>query len=284
MAISVDPTFKKTLLEDGVAVFRGLLSPEEVDQARACFDWSLDNPSPIAIDDSADDYIMRIDNHHPDSHEVYGDLVRTLPFAKLLKEVWDSEHIWYSAEETFWKKGNLQGTLYDGRTPWHQDTAYAPFGGPHWVNCWISFDSVPKSYSLEAIRGSHRGTLYDGCAFDPSDPTAPLWGDKIDPPLPRLPNIEAERKADPTSWDVVSFDVEPGDVVFVHPGCLHGGATVDGQFTERHTVVLRFFGDAAVWGDLPVNDDLDETQKKAAPGRIGEPGEPYRGPQFLQVY
>lgn len=285
MTTILDPTFKKTLLEDGIAVYRGLLNPEQLAIARECYDWSLDHPSPVAIDDSTDDYIMRIDNHNPDSLEaIYGEAVKKLPFAKLLKEVWDSEHIWFFREETFWKKGNLLGSPFDGRTPWHQDTSYAPFWGPHWVNCWISFDSVPASHSLEAIRGSHQGTLYDGCGFDPEDATAPLWGDKINPPLPRLPDIQADRKADPASWDVVSFDVEPGDVVFVHPGSLHGGATTDNEYGERHTVVLRFFGDDSVWGDLPVNNELTEQQKKAAPGRMGKPGEPFRSPEYMQLY
>ena len=45
--------------------------------------------------------------------------------------------------------------------------------------------------------------------------------------LPRLPNIEVERAADPGAFDIVSFASEPGDVLLVHPGSLHGGAPVD---------------------------------------------------------
>jgi hypothetical protein len=67
----------------------------------------------------------------------------------------------------------------------------------HWANAWISFEAVPKPNALEMIKGSHRGILYDGTNFlDANDPTAPLHGGSA---LPRLPDVEAERKTNRTS-------------------------------------------------------------------------------------
>lgn len=289
MAYKLDPEIKRTLLEDGMVKVPGLLDSDQLAHARKCFEWSLENPSPRAVrGDEPDGTIYRIDNDHPDALSVYADLARALPFADLLKQAWDSEHIWFLAEETFWKKGNA------GRTVWHQDTSYSHWAGEHIVNCWMSFDSVPKSHSLEVIRSSHHGTLYDGSAFDPEDPTAPLWGDQLDPPLPRLPDIERERAADPNSWDVVSYDVEPGDVILVHPSSLHGGAPVDESFGERRTLVLRYFGDDAVWSHhLPqpveeldaLMDGLTDDQMKATSGKEtrGKAGDPYRPGRHLQI-
>jgi hypothetical protein len=37
----------------------------------------------------------------------------------------------------------------------------------------------------------------------------------------------------------------------LHPHCLHGGAPVDAGCPNRHTLVLRFFGDDAVFRSLP---------------------------------
>src|SRR5260370_17178352 len=77
-----------------------------------------------------------------------------------------------------------------------------------------------------------------GSRFDADDDTAPLYQDGT---LPRLPNIEAERDR----WDIVSWAVEPGDVLVFHPGMLHGGApTLPSQ--RRRTLSLRFFGDDAI--------------------------------------
>ena len=69
--------------------------------------------------------------------------------------------------------------------------------------------------------------------------------------LPRLPDIEAERKEDPNAYDILSWATQPGDIVVFHPGMLHGGAPVDTKFKERHTLVLRFFGDEAKFRSLP---------------------------------
>src|SRR6185437_11895264 len=39
---------------------------------------------------------------------------------------------------------------------------------------WISFDAVAQQDSLEFVRGSHRGVLYNGSSFALDDDTAPL--------------------------------------------------------------------------------------------------------------
>jgi ectoine hydroxylase-related dioxygenase (phytanoyl-CoA dioxygenase family) len=49
----------------------------------------------------------------------------------------------------------------------------------------------------------------------------------------RLPNIEAER----ARWDIVSWAVEPGDVLVFHPGMLHGGAPTS-PGSRRRTLSL----------------------------------------------
>ena len=41
--------------------------------------------------------------------------------------------------------------------------------------------------------------------------------------FPRLPDISAEVEANPDAWDIVGFDVGPGDVVVIHPHCLSAG-------------------------------------------------------------
>lgn len=39
--------------------------------------------------------------------------------------------------------------------------------------------------------------------------------------------------------------------VFLHPRSIHGGAHVDAQTPDRHTLVLRFFGDDSTFRELP---------------------------------
>ena len=112
------------------------------------------------------------------------------------------------------------------RTPWHQDTPYLPVRGNDLAVLWISFDSLDEQRSLEFVRKSHRGILYDGSAFDPNDDTRGLYND---PAYPLLPDIESRRD----DFDLVTFPVEPGDVVVFHPSTLHGGGPTHQSETRR---------------------------------------------------
>ena len=154
----------------------------------------------------------------------------------------------------------------------------------HWGNAWISFEAVPKQNSLEIVRGSHRGILYDGTTFlDPNDPTQPLHGGGA---LPRLPDIEAQRKLDPDAYDILSWATEPGDVVVLHPGALHGGAPVDEAFPDRHTLVFRFFGDDATFRALPDHSDAGFARNgilfREEMATLNT-GDPFRHPTFRQL-
>lgn len=76
---------------------------------------------------------------------------------------------------------------------------------------------VPEAHeSLEFVKGSHLGPMDNTSAFDSDDDTKPILDD-LD-----LPDIEAERDA----HAIVSWAVEPGDVVVFHATVLHGGQVV----------------------------------------------------------
>jgi ectoine hydroxylase-related dioxygenase (phytanoyl-CoA dioxygenase family) len=265
---------------DGLIKLEKLLDAEMLSKCRVNYDWSVANPGPFAFNifDGTEHRTIN-DNSNPAAQTRYKDLVNSNVFADALAAVWGSEHVWFFAEEIFGKEGGKVG-----RSPWHQDTSYLPWVGAHWANLWISFEPLPKANTIEVVRGSHRGITYDGTTFtDPNDPTKPLHGGDA---WPRLPDIESDRKADPASWDVLSYGTEPGDVIMLHPHCLHGGAPVDANCPNRHTLVLRFFGDDATFRSLP-------EYSRAGYPRQGilfadelahlKDGAPFRSPTFLQI-
>jgi Phytanoyl-CoA dioxygenase (PhyH) len=268
----VDPEFKRALLEDGVAIQRGALTPPLLEALQTCFDWSYANPGPIALglEAGAPQGDNWRDYHNPEAIERYIDTIRSLPFAAVVKDVWDCEHIWYHGEETFLKRGVA------GRTAWHQDTPYVPWDGEHWVNCWISFDALPKGRAIEVVRGSHRGPKYED-AFGVYKGDAAKQAGVSESGRPFLPDIEAGRDTDNSPWDIVSFDIEPGDVVFFHPGSLHSGPPTGDLVQLRRTLVLRFFGDKAYWTDEPEAPGLSEVEIEILYGKTrGTPGESFR--------
>lgn len=277
----MDESVRKAFREDGAVVIRNVLGESQLAECRELYDWIVANPGPHGHAlYRGEDQVMtsHVDNAHPEAKERLEELVATLPFAEIFADLWGSKNVWYFSEEVFLKAGGV-----GSRTFWHQDTSYLPWAGNHWGNAWMSFEPIPKKNALEIVRGSHKGILYDGTTFEPGDPTDPLHGGDA---LPRLPDIEKERAANPDAYDILSWATEPGDVVFLHPGSLHGGATIDAECPERHTFVFRFFGDDATFSPLPAvsrsgyerNGNLyrDEVAVLNA-------GDPFRLPIFPQL-
>ena len=252
---------------DGVVCIRDALEPDLLEEAFRCFQWSLNHPTPSACtfyDSDVAEFYQ--DLCHPRGAAAYKALITEGPIADIVARLWGSDKVWFLYEQIFVKRGEATR-----RTPWHQDTSYLALEGDEVAVVWISFDAVDAAHSLEFIRGSHKDTLYNGSAFDAEDDTAPIYADG----LPRLPDIEANRPA----WDIVSFDVSPGDIVIFHPSTLHGGAATE-PGKQRRTLSLRFFGDDAVYAARPT--------QAPAPLIVGlhdalSPGDLFRHPAFPQL-
>jgi ectoine hydroxylase-related dioxygenase (phytanoyl-CoA dioxygenase family) len=276
----LDHSVRDAYRDDGAVLIEDCLDDDQLAACREALDWAAANPGPMAFQIfNGSAHQTHNDNANPLAKERLDALMPSLPFGPLLADLWGSEHVWYFAEEVFLKAGGKPG-----RSPWHQDTSYLPWDGEHWANAWISFESLPKHNSLEIVRGSHRGPLFNGTTFkNPDDPTDPLWGDDV---LPRLPDIEAERSVDPDAYDIISWAIDPGDVVVLHPASLHGGAPVDEACPERHTIVFRFFGDDATFRPLPERGNSLYARNGILFGEEMaklNPGEPFRSPFFKQL-
>ena len=241
MSFSVTAEQRRAFQEDGIVKLPGVVDSRLLDELNSCFEWAVRHPGPTLIGDAEGDEFSFVDLGNPAGRAMYEKLIADSPFGRIASDLWQSEFVGFLSEEVFWKKGKAHQTF------WHQDTPYAPWSGEHWANFWIPLCDHPADYAIKVVRGSHKGIMYDGTTFNPRDPTEPLWGDAGT--FPRLPDISAELAADPASWDIVSFDVEPGDVVVLHSHCVHSGGGADATMPERRTLVLRFFGDKSYYSD-----------------------------------
>jgi hypothetical protein len=248
--------FAEPYRNDGVTFLKGCLDGTAVRLVQAAYDWKLANPGPQAA------------RYYPDSGATFlqasGDsidqpdfdrMLKDTPIAGIVADLFGSGAVWYIGEQLFLKEGGGP-TAIARRTPWHQDSSYLPFEGEKIAVVWIPLDPVPKAAALEIVRGSHKETTYNGSLFHPKDDTVPLYkGD----PLPRLPDIEAQRD----QWDdrIVSWPSAPGDVLIFHTASLHGGgATLPGM--RRRSLTLRFVGDDVVRVARP--------QRRRDPGAAGD--------------
>jgi ectoine hydroxylase-related dioxygenase (phytanoyl-CoA dioxygenase family) len=273
----IDAATREAYRRDGVACLRGALDAAALREALAAYEWSLANPSPSANTYAGGDGKFYQDLANRRAWPAYARIVTESPAADLVAALWGTPDVWFMYEQVFLKEGGDTR-----RTPWHQDSSYLPIDGDEIAVMWISFDPVALEHSLEFVRGSQHGPLYDGSRFDPADDTAPLYGDGS---LPRLPDIEAERASG--RWDVVSFGVEPGDVLVFHPALLHGGAATRSG-ARRRTLSLRFFGADARYAARPgQRRTLIEEQRATSvfqllPGVLS-PGDAFRHPGFPRV-
>lgn len=264
---------------DGVIHLPRLLDDEALGAALAVYNWSLDHPGPGASrlpSNGTGTFYQDLAN--PAALAEYAPLIRGSVLGNIVTRLFEQPTAWFMYEQVFLKEN---GTTR--RTPWHQDTPYLPVEGDDLAVLWITFEPLAAQNALEFVRGSHRGPLFDGSRFDPSDDTAPLYGTGE---LPLLPDIERDR----ASWDIVAWDIEPGDVVVFHPSILHGGGpTLPGM--RRRTLSLRFFGaDARVArrpGMVAVERDKPEAPR---PGehpltrmRRRAPGSVFADPAFPEV-
>ncbi len=191
------------------------------------------------------------------------------PIADMIQKLIDSENVWLLFDHVFVKEGG-----FCRKTPWHQDMPYWPVAGEQIASMWITLDPIPKEECLEFIPGSHRRTMYDG--FSPADADDDVTIGFYGKDLPRLPDIEAERE----KWDIVSFDITPGDVVLLHPGVLHGGGhTTEGH--KRRTLSARLYGDDMVYAKRP--DTRPTVPLTPGLHQALKPGDPLRSPYYPRL-
>jgi ectoine hydroxylase-related dioxygenase (phytanoyl-CoA dioxygenase family) len=266
----------------GVIHVHAVLAKPQLAILRRAFDWTISHPGRLAKGVvPGTPGTLYGDLANADAFPAYRQVNQQTVIPRLVSAVWGKPDVWYMYEQIFLKTGGTDKPA--ARTPWHQDESYLPVTGSDLAVVWVSFEALSAAESLEFVVGSHRGTLHDGSRFDPADDTLPLYGTGE---LPRLPDIEADRAA----YEIVSFAVEPGDVVIFHPAMLHGGAPI-GPDKHRSTLSLRYFGEdarvalrpgdtAATLARIAARDQGVHPMQKAK--LLGE-GAPFRHPGFPKV-
>ena len=103
-------------------------------------------------------------------------------------------------------------------TPWHQDAPYWPFRGKQIASIWLALTPVTVEGSgMEFIRGSHLDDVYYlPEVFGGADNKSGQWANEQQGVA--VPDIDANRE----EYDIVSFDMAPGDAPIFSAWILHG--------------------------------------------------------------
>ncbi|WP_404478062.1 phytanoyl-CoA dioxygenase family protein [Novosphingobium sp. BL-52-GroH] len=149
--------------------------------------------------------------------------------ALLAADVMQSSKVIVFGDHLLVKEPGTQNT-----TPWHHDLPYWPIRGPRMASIWVALDSVRlETGALEYIAGSHKW----GRWFKPVD-----FMGKAEIPgadLETIPDFDAER----AQHRIISWDLEPGDVLVHHPLVVHGAGANSRTDRARRAISIRYVGD-----------------------------------------
>jgi ectoine hydroxylase-related dioxygenase (phytanoyl-CoA dioxygenase family) len=260
--VVLGPRERQRFVDDGVIMIKGALDRNWLDLAEAGIERARTDMSMIGrfmsrkVDGYSMDIFMwkRIDELR--------DLVYFGPFARWAQQLMGSREVRFFYDQMFVKE---PGT--DAPTPWHQDLSFWPIRGEQICSFWIPLDPVDKSNSgLLYVRGSHKWPQRFK-AISPDYVAA-----TIDERMEDVPDINAH----PESYDLASWEMEPGDVLMFHPLTLHGSHGNTSRTRRRRALALRWTGDDVVYAPSPKRMPIHYRHSSVAGG-------PLRGACFPRI-
>ena len=244
---------------DGVVKVPGAVDEEWIERIRQDAQRQLDDPGPWVTDTNPGAATDRLftTRYRWQSEPAIRDFVFSSPIAAMVAALTGSTTMRFYFDHLLVKEPHTAAP-----TPWHQDIPYWPFLGKQIVSAWVSASSSSVSDSaLEFVRGSHRwGAYYAPESFDgESGWTQDFEGEPV-------PDIEASRHRAGSPYDIVGFDVEPGDAVFFSAWIIHGAPPNSGA-GRRVALSTRWLGDDATWYPHPGCDPtVTQADTTAVPG------------------
>lgn len=127
-------------------------------------------------------------------------------------------------------------------TPWHQDIPYWPFQGTQVCSIWVALTpSTIEGSALEFVQGSHLGNkYYKALPFGEKNAQKAWIGESQSEPVPDIDNNR-------DLYDIVGWDVEPGDALIFSAWTLHGARGNASSNQRRAAISTRWLGDNAIW-------------------------------------
>lgn len=252
----IGPAEIEAYRRDGVVCVRGLFSPQEVQTGIDGIAENMTKPSERAVVASRPEdpgyFIEDFCNWQTNRH--YRDLIFNSAAAAVSGLLMGAEQVRLYHEHLLVKEPNTRQ-----KTPWHQDQPFYNIEGSMNCSMWAPMDPVVRSSTLEFVKGTHKGPWLMPRSFMSNDAKWFPEGSLAD-----LPDIEADRDA----YDIVGWDLAPGDAVFFHMLTLHAAAGT-GQ-GRRRVLSVRFLGDDVrhaprQWKTSPTFPGLEDELAAGAP-------------------
>jgi len=226
--------------EDGVVLIRDAFSREWLDVIAAGVEEAMANPSPMSRDYQGENGGRFFTDHHMCRRiDAFRRFEEESNATQLAARIMGTSKLNYVDEHLLVKE---PGT--ENETHWHQDLPYYEIGGPEFGSFWIPLDPVDKnSGAVRFVKGSHRwGKIYQPIRI--AEGVLVEEAQHYDGPAPDIDD-------EPEKYDVVSYDMEPGDALFFHAGILHAAYANKTADRRRRALSARYAGADAFWLPRP---------------------------------
>ncbi|NOX70288.1 MAG: phytanoyl-CoA dioxygenase family protein [Gammaproteobacteria bacterium] len=223
---------------DGVVVLRELVSSAWLDRIAAAIQRDIEQPGPFYHGyQTADGGRFHGNMRLFESDQDMNSFCRESGLPQVARRFLDSNKVNLLYDQLFVKEA---ATL--NRTRWHNDQPYWPIQGWQVLSIWVALDNTTvDSGALEFVRGSHRWNRW----FQPETfgKTEAVAAYERNPDYEPMPDIDMHR----CDYDLVSWDLVPGDAYLFHALTVHGAAGNSTTDRRRRGYTVRYTGDDVVY-------------------------------------
>ena len=226
---------------DGAVLLKGVIGREWLDRVAAAIERDIENPGPFfhGYDTEGRGRFhgnLRIWQTDPDFRAYCFES----GLAGLAAQFLGASRVNLLYDQLFVKE---PGTAQPTR--WHNDQPCWPVRGWQVMSFWLALDpTTAENGRLEFVRGSHRWDRW----FQPEafgKTTVNTYDDN--PDYEEMPDIDAARG----DYDIVAWDMEPGDVIAFHALAVHGAGGNLRADVRRRGYTVRYTGDDARFDPRP---------------------------------
>ena len=194
------------------------------------------------------------------------------PAAPIAAQLMPSEKVIFYHEHLLIKEPGTQK-----QTPWHHDQPYYPVDGLQVCSIWMPLDPVARSTCVQFVKGSHTwGRWFVPRNFHDAR-NYPFKSEREyrskGAAFQTVPDVDGH----PERYEIVCWDLNPGDCIAFHMLTLHGAPGNRSLATSRRVLVTRWVGDDARFTERPW---------EISPPITGglHPGEPMACDEFPMVW
>jgi ectoine hydroxylase-related dioxygenase (phytanoyl-CoA dioxygenase family) len=215
---------------DGAILIKKAIEPRWLQRIEKAIQQDMQRPGPFFSEYKANRGKFHGNNLNWLTYSDLADFVVRSPLPEMASQLLASEKVNLLYDQMFVK---LPGT--DAPTPWHHDQVVWPISGRQVISFWIALDEVTEANGrVKYVRGSHKwDALFQPYVFAGGKNKFP-----INPKFVEMPDIDGN----PDTYELVTWDMEPGDAVAFTSRTVHGAGPNDG-LVRRGGYSIRYCGD-----------------------------------------